>query len=114
MGSQDYQRQKDLVLDFVHRYYTPPKRNPNSFHEIGKRAMNFGVICFGTKKKDGLIRIGKKPLYSTKLFGKYKLEINYIATIDVYLFLGLAVFYLFSNPFVFLFFVFLLVYFFVY
>lgn len=114
MESTSSHRQKDLVFDFVRHYYKKPRRSPYSFHEMGSKAMNYGVVCFGKNKKDCLVRFGKGPLLSRTLPGNYKLQLDYIAYIDVMLFIGMLFYYFFGNPVFFLFYFIAMIYFFVY
>lgn len=104
----------DLIYGFIWKFYKRPKRDPESFHQVGMHAMDYGVVCFGPNKKDCFIRIFDKPLIDTKLLGKYKLQINYLAAIDVLLFLAGLIYTFFGNPWPLILLLLLLVYFFIY
>ena len=51
--------------------------------------LNFGVIAFGHAKKDYFIRLTRKPLAENRVF-----TVRYIALIDVFILIGIVLWYL--------------------
>ena len=78
--------------------FESPPRDPNSFHELAARTLDYGIWCFGHDKKDCLARTGNEPILSIPLDAECDLAIHYIALVDIIIIAGIIVFFTERNP----------------
>ncbi|HLC78789.1 MAG TPA: hypothetical protein VJG83_00025 [archaeon] len=60
--------------------------------------LNYGVICFGPEKNDCAARFGTKPLLRLNLPLDCRLTVQYIALIDVFIFIGILHYIFYKSP----------------